>query len=265
MKEKVIIMNSKKLFYSITGNGPAVILIHGFGEDENVWKEQISFLESSFHLIVPSLPGSGSSELIEDMSIEGMAESIYFILQQEGLEQCTMIGHSMGGYIALAFAEKYPSMLRGLGLLHSTAFADTEEKKLARKEGIKHIEEKGALSFLKDFIANLYSSFTKETNPSIIQDHINSMSYLTKAALISYYQSMMDRPDRTEVLKQNKIPVLFVLGKSDKAIPFQDGLKLASMPDISYIHVLERSGHMGMIEEPELTNSILNNFLLKTI
>ena len=264
MKEKEIIINSKKFFYSITGEGPAVVLLHGFGEAGWVWNNQFDAL-NGFQLIVPDLPGSGKSEMVEDMSMEGMAENIHFILQQEGLEHCTMIGHSMGGYIALAFAEKYPSMLTGLGLFHSTAFADTEEKKMARKEGIKYIEDKGALSFLKDFISSLYSSFTKEANPSIIQAHINSMSYLTKAALISYYQSMMDRPDRTQVLKQNKMPVLFVLGKNDKAIPFQDGLKLASMPDISYIHVLERAGHMGMIEEPELANSILNQFLLKTI
>jgi pimeloyl-ACP methyl ester carboxylesterase len=76
---------------------------------------------------------------------------------------------------------------------------------------------------------------------------------------------MMERPDRTNVLKQNKMPVLFVLGKEDAAIPFEHTLKLASMPDISYIHVLEKAGHMGMIEEPEKSSHILNNFLLKTI
>jgi len=91
------------------------------------------------------------------------------------------------------------------------------------------------------------------------------VSYFTKAALSAYFQSMMDRPDRTNVLKQNKIPVLFVLGRNDVAIPFNDVLRLASMPDISYIHILEQSGHMGMIEEPEKSNVFLNNFLLKTI
>jgi pimeloyl-ACP methyl ester carboxylesterase len=230
-----------------------------------VWQKQISFLESSFHVIVPHLPGSGSSELIEDMSMEGMAASIHFILQQEKVERCAMIGHSMGGYTTLAFAEKYPSMLKALGLFHSTAFADTEEKKATRKEGIKHIQEKGALSFLNNFIPNLYSPSSKTLHPSIIEDHLKNADYFSEAALISYYQSMIERPDRTQVLQQNKIPVLIVLGKNDKAIPFQDTLRLVTMPDICYIHVLENSGHMGMIEEPELTNSILNNFLLKTI
>ena len=171
----------------------------------------------------------------------------------------------MGGYVTLAFAEKYPSRLDSFGLFHSTAFADSEEKKLSRKKGIQNIEENGPIPFLKDFIPNLYGPSTKTVNQTIIDDHLKEVSYFTKAALSAYFQSMMDRPDRTNVLKQNKIPVLFVLGRNDAAIPFNDVLRLASMPDIAYIHILEQSGHMGMIEEPEKSSVFLNNFLLKTI
>ena len=101
----------KNLSYQTFGSGRTVVLIHGFGEDGNVWRNQISFLLPSFHLIIPHLPGTGSSEIVNDMSMEGLAESIYFILKEEGVEQCSMIGHSMGGYVTLAFAEKYPSLL----------------------------------------------------------------------------------------------------------------------------------------------------------
>ena len=262
---KTVIYQGKNLSYQTFGSGPAVVLIHGFGEDGNVWNKQISFLQPSFHLIIPHLPGSGSSDLIDDMSLEGLATSVYLILKEEKIEQCSMIGHSMGGYITLAFAEKYPSLLDSIGLFHSTAFADTEEKKSSRKKGIQKREENGALSFLKDFVPDLYSPSTKSLNQTIIDDHLKTISYFTKAALSAYLQSMMGRPDRTNVLKQNKIPFLFVLGRNDNAIPFNDVLRLASMPDISYIHILEQSGHMGMIEEPEKSNHILNDFLLKTI
>jgi pimeloyl-ACP methyl ester carboxylesterase len=199
------------------------------------------------------------------MSVEGMAESIYSILQQEGVEKCTIIGHSMGGYVTLAFAERYPSLLEGFGLFHSTAFADTEEKKSSRKEGIQKIKTEGAATFLKNFIPGLYNPSSQTTHSTIIQRHINDVSYFAEAALISYYHSMMERPDRTGVLKQNKIPVLFVLGRKDSIIPFEIALKLASMPDVAYIHALKNSGHMGMLEEPEESNQIINNFLLKTI
>jgi pimeloyl-ACP methyl ester carboxylesterase len=126
MKKKAI-YQGKNLSYQTFGSGPVVVLIHGFGEDGHVWQKQIGFLESSFNLIVPHLPGSGTSDLIEDMSMEGLAEGVRFILEQEGVKRCSIIGHSMGGYVTLAFAEKYFSLLSGFGLFHSTALPDSEE------------------------------------------------------------------------------------------------------------------------------------------
>jgi pimeloyl-ACP methyl ester carboxylesterase len=264
MKEKEFELNNKKVFYGMIGNGPAVVLLHGFGEAGWVWNHQIKTIKD-FQFIVPDLPGSGQSEMIEDMSMEGLAESIHQLLTHLNIDQCTMIGHSMGGYITLAFAEKYPSLLNSYGLFHSTAFADTEEKKAGRRKTIETIQQNGAPAFLQNFIPGLYGSYFKQQQPEAIDNHLRQVANLTDAALIAYTHSMMERPDRTNVLKQNKMPVLFVLGKEDAAIPFQDTLKLASMPDISYIHVLELSGHMGMIEEPDKSNQILNKFLLKAI
>jgi pimeloyl-ACP methyl ester carboxylesterase len=264
MEEKEFALNHKKIFYRTIGNGPAVVLLHGFGEAGWVWKNQFNAIKD-FQFIVPDLPGSGRSEMIEDMSMEGLAEAIRQLLNHLEIDQCSMIGHSMGGYITLAFAEKYPSLLNSYGLFHSTAFADTEEKKANRKKTIESIQENGASAFLQNFIPGLYGSYFKQQQPNAIDNHLTQVADLTEAALIAYSRSMIERPDRTNVLKQNKMPVLFVLGKEDAAIPFQNTLKLASMPDILYIHVFEMVGHMGMIEEPEQSNHILNNFLLKTI
>ena len=264
MQEKETIINNKKLFYRIIGEGPSVVLLHGFGEAGWVWNRQFNTIQG-FQLVVPDLPGSGRSEMIEDMSMESIANSIFQLLQELNISQCTMIGHSMGGYITLAFAENYPLLLKSFGLFHSTAFADTEEKKAGRKKSIETIEEKGVDSFLKNFIPNLYGNVFKQDKPGEIENHLTQVVGLSKAAIIAYLQSMIQRPDRTSVLKQNKMPVLFVLGRNDSVIPFNDMLTLASMPDIAYIHVLESSGHMGMIEEPDESSQILNNFLLKAI
>ena len=264
MEEKEAILNNKKIFYRVSGNGPAVVLLHGFGEAGWVWNRQVNTIEN-FQFIVPDLPGSGRSEMIDDMSMEGLAASIHQLLKQLNIDECTMIGHSMGGYITLAFAKKYPSQLNSYGLFHSTAFADTEEKKAGRKKAIESIQQNGALVFLQNFIPGLYGSYFKQQQPNAINNHLTQVANMTKAALVAYSQSMIERPDRTNVLKQNKMPVLFVLAKEDAAIPFQDTLKLASMPYILYIHVFEKAGHMGMIEEPEQSNQILNNFLLKTV
>src|SRR5687768_9031756 len=132
---KEIEITGKKIFYRLYGNGKPVMLVHGFGETGDVWKSQVSFLKGSFKLIVPDLPGSGQSEMTDDMSMEGMAEILKQILDKEKITGVSMIGHSMGGYIMLAFSKKYSQYLTAIGLFHSTAYADSEEKKAVRKKG----------------------------------------------------------------------------------------------------------------------------------
>ena len=123
--QKQTLIGGKKLFYRVTGTGKPVILVHGFGETGAVWDQQVDHLQTSWQLIVPDLPGSGLSDEIPDMSMEGLAEAIHAIIHEEEIDACPVIGHSMGGYIALALAENYPNHVSSLGLFHSTAFADS--------------------------------------------------------------------------------------------------------------------------------------------
>jgi pimeloyl-ACP methyl ester carboxylesterase len=167
----------------------------------------------------------------------------------------------MGGYVTLAFAEKHPELLHGFGLFHSTAFADSEEKKQNRRKGIDFIQKHGAFEFLKTSTPNLFSAITKEQHPELIQEQIDTLHNFSASALVNYYEAMIRRPNRTNVLKQAKMPVLFILGRMDSAVPLEDGLKLCHMPELSYIHILEHSGHMGMLEEPKQANSILKTYL----
>ena len=132
--EKTILYQDKKIFYRIIGNGKPVMFVHGFGEDGNVWKNQIDHLNDRFHLIIPDLPGSGKSEVISDMSMEGLAEVLHSIIHEEAIDTCTVIGHSMGGYIMLALVEHYWNHVNAFGLFHSSAFPDTEEKEETRKK-----------------------------------------------------------------------------------------------------------------------------------
>ena len=139
----------------MVGKGKPVVLIHGFGEDGNIWDKQVAFLKDHFRLIIPDLPGSGRSALIPDMSIEGMAEAMHSMLMNEGISACVVLGHSMGGYLTLAMAEKYPDLFRSFGLIHSSAFADSEEKKAARSKSIEFIKNNGANEFLRTAIPGL--------------------------------------------------------------------------------------------------------------
>ncbi|MFL5742434.1 MAG: alpha/beta fold hydrolase [Flavisolibacter sp.] len=260
MQEKEIILNKKKFFYREEGEGPAVVLLHGFAEKGSIWKQQFGFF-SGYRLLIPDLPGSGGSEAIEDMSMVGLARTIHDYLERLSVKKIILIGHSMGGYITLAFAEKYADQLAGFGLFHSTAYADSEEKKQTRKKGIRFIEEHGAYEFLKISIPNLYSPITKNRHPEIIEEQIDGSHNFSAHSLVSYYESMIRRPDRTQVLKTTILPVLFILGKHDGAVPLSDGLELCRVPGISYIHILEQSAHMGMKEEPLESNQALINYI----
>ena len=258
---KEIQYEGKKIMYRLLGKGRPVMLVHGFGETGDVWQYQAELLANEFLLIIPDLPGSGGSAMVTDMSMEGLAEVLHSIIHEENIDRCIMIGHSMGGYITLAFAEKYWNHLVAFGLFHSSAFADTEEKKATRRKGIEFIRQHGAFEFLKTSTPNLFSGITKENNKELIDRFIGSLSNFSAPSLVSYYESMMQRPDRTKVLKNSGLPVLFTMGKYDNAIPLDDGLKQCHIPEKSYIHILHQSGHMGMLEEPARACRLLGQFL----
>ncbi len=221
-------------------------------------------------MIIPDLPGSGKSELINDMSIEGMAEIIKEIIYHEvqkfplqgaeGVRVC-LIGHSLGGYITLAFAEKYPQMLSSFGLIHSSAFADTEEKKAARLKSIEFISTHNAYDFLRTAIPGLFSRQWSQDHQPEIESLVEKGHNFSSEVLIQYYHAMIARHDKTGVLKNFPHPILFIIGVHDNAVPFAQGLKQSYLPDLSYIHILRNSAHMGMWEEADQVNKALLVFL----
>lgn len=269
MQEKEITHRHKKIFYRTIGEGPVVVLLHGVPFDGSLWRNQFNVFPN-YKLIIPDLPGSGRSETIEDMSIEGMAECVKDIIVHETASlffksgephSVVVIGHSMGGYVALALAEKHPELLNGFGLFHSTAFADSDEKKKGRKKTIGLLLQKGTNEFVKNSVPNLFSSITKEQNPKLVDEQIDISLNFSAETIVSYQTAMMQRKGRTDVLKNAKVPVLFVFGKYDNAVPLKDGIEQSSLPNNSLVHILENSGHMGMKEEPVICNEILSEYL----
>ena len=276
MQLKTFTYQSSKIFYRTIGAGKPVVLIHGFAEDGDVWKNQIDFLKEYCYLIIPELPGSGKSDLINDMSIEGMTEQIKELINHElkfplqGAEGVWgqgvfLFGHSMGGYISLAFAEKYPNMLSSIALVHSSAFADSEEKKVNRLKSIEFVKKNGAFEFLKAVITDLFTETWVANNPEIVDIQIQKSKAFTDEAIIAYYQAMVNRPDRTAVLKNFSKPVLFIIGEHDKAVPFEQSMQQCYLPAISHIHILRNTAHMGMFEEADKINKVLVDFILQNL
>ncbi|MFT3947629.1 MAG: alpha/beta hydrolase [Agriterribacter sp.] len=267
MSHRYINYNDCNIYYRKTGKGPYVVLIHGFGEDGNIWKYQEAFLQNNFTLIIPDIPGSGKSDIMDQGNIadasliEVYAAIIKAIIDAENIENCVVIGHSMGGYIALAFAEKYPERLNSLGLFHSTAYADTEEKKEARRKGIAFIQKHGAHEFLKQSIPNLFGDAFKQSHREQVDHLIEAAGNFTGTALVQYYKAMIERPDRINILKKISKPVLFIIGEDDKSVYLQDSLSQCYLPCKSLINIYPNIAHMGMWEAKNQSNAAMMKFL----
>ncbi len=182
-------------------------------------------------------------------------------MENENIRDFVLIGHSMGGYISLAFSRKIPEKIRALGLFHSSSYPDSAEKKEAREKNIRFIQKNGAAPFVEQSIPGLFSESLKANHPDEIKKLIDRYANFTPESLVQYLDAMKQRPATTGVLESITKPVLFIMGEEDKAVPIKDSLEQCHLPRISYIHVLTHTAHMGMIENTSLCNSFLDRFL----
>jgi pimeloyl-ACP methyl ester carboxylesterase len=254
-------INNGNITWLDEGKGAAIVLIHGFAENASLWDTQANQLKTRYRVIAPDLPGTAAAPLSTPLSIESMAEYVYAILLAEEIREAVVIGHSMGGYIALALAEKYPGILKGLGLFHSTARADSDEKKEGRRKSIRLMEQYGAETFLRQTLPNMFSAATRSQHPGYVEAYVKMGMQCQLPALVAYYEAMAQRPDRTAILPSLNIPVLFMIGKDDNAVPLDNILPQITLPRISSIHIFENVGHMGMWEIAAESNMILEQFI----
>ena len=149
--------------------------------------------------------------------------------------------------------------------MHSSAYADNDEKKATRRKGIEFIRTHGVPEFLKGIVPNLFSPASKQAFPELVQRLVNQYKNMDGYALMAYYEAMMQRPDRTQVLKDFKRPVLFLAGEQDSVIPLEHMVQQSGFPLLSYLHILQRSGHMGMWEEPNEFGFILEEYIKNNV
>lgn len=256
-------LQGKNLHYKDEGSGRPLILIHGFPETIAIWEDFTRTLTRHFRVIRIDLPGHGQSEMLGEVhSMEIMAEAVKTILDHAAVKKCVMIGHSMGGYVALAFAEKYPEMLSGFGLFHSQSAPDTEEGKSNRERTIALIKE-NRYNFLHQFIPNLFAEQNREKYADAIAELQSQSEKVTPESLVASMEGMKLRKDRTHVLEESKVPVLFILGKQDSRMPYKDIMKQAALADHAEILLLGDTAHMGFIESPDLTLRSVKDFTEK--
>jgi pimeloyl-ACP methyl ester carboxylesterase len=259
---KKILFRDEELVYEIRGNGTAVMLLHGFTEDRRIWDPLLTGMENNYQWITPDLPGSGGSAFNKSLNrLKDFAELISSILENENIPEIVLIGHSMGGYISLAFAEKHPEKIRALGLFHSSSYPDPEEKKESRDKNIRFIQNNDPSLFVEQSIPGLFSDSFKAQHSEEIHKLVDRYANFKRESLVQYLDAMKNRPATTGVLTSITKPVLFIMGEEDKAVPIKDSLEQCHLPRISYIHILTRTAHMGMIENTSLCNSFVDRFL----
>jgi pimeloyl-ACP methyl ester carboxylesterase len=260
--DKTIVGKGNSVFYRDEGSGLPVMLVHGFAEDGAVWEMVAARLTGGCRMLIPDLPGCGQSALpAQELSMETLADTLKNLLDREGIDRCVLIGHSMGGYISLAFVEQYPERVLAFGFFHSTAYADTAEKKANRRKSIAFIREHGAAVYIRQSTPNLFAPGTRQLDPGIIDDMIRRYSGFQQESLIAYLEAMMQRPDRISVLEQFPGPTLFIIGEKDPVIPLEQSLRQAAIPRLCHVRILATAGHMGMLEAASAGSHAIQSFL----
>ena len=254
---------SKKIFFADKGEGKCIVLLHGFTESSKIWKEFSRKLSKKYRVVTIDLPGHGRSECLDgchDMDLQ--AEVVYAVLRKLKTGKCLMVGHSMGGYVSLAFAAKYPEMLTGFCLFHSHCFADSHEEQENRNRTIRIVHE-DKFSFVSQFIPQLFPLDVHKKFSKEIKKLVSEASEMPREGVIAALEGMKIRPDRVELLMTTALPVLFIIGLKDPKAPLSRLWEMITMPAHSESLILRNCGHMGYIEAPEETLAAIRGFARK--
>lgn len=249
-----------RVHYFCQGKGPALVLLHGFLESLEIWDSYASALSRDFTVVRIDLPGHGKSDICTEVhTMELMAESVKAVLEHLGVKNFVLAGHSMGGYVSLAFTEKYPHVTKGLVLFHSQAAPDSAEARENRERTI-NIVKKNRSGFIRQFIPELFDPRNVAQYTPQIENLIRIASEVKDEGIIAALQGMKERKGWLDLLQHLEMPVLFIIGKQDSRIPNNLVMEQAKIPKHSEVLLLENVGHMGFIEASSKTLAALRHF-----
>lgn len=237
-----------------------LVLLHGLCEDSSIWNEFVAEMPEQTVLCI-DLSGFGKSDVLPTPSVTAMAESVKAVLNALHIKKCVLIGHSLGGYVAMAFAGAYPELLAGLGMFHSHPFADSEEKKEQRRKAITFIKRNGHIVYVKQLIPSLFADLFVTSNAFLMNSLIYNATQYKAEAIISAHEAMINRADLSEVMRNLTCPVLIIIGKQDKTVPYELSLAQVALPKVADVHILPKVAHMGMFTAKEKTVKIVRNFV----
>lgn len=243
MKAKI---NGIQMGYEVSGEaGLPIVLIHGLGLNRSIWKELVNEHLHGYHVILPDVRGHGESQATAGVySMTGLAEDMVALLDFLNIEKAIICGHSMGGYIALAFAQKFPERLAGLGLITTHAAADSAAKRADRYQMVEDVRKEGARVLAESLAPRLTE------DEAIMQQTHQILLKTDPVGIMGVSQGMAERPARVDLLPEIDVPALVVAGREDQIIDIDTARKMAeSLPHGKFM-LIEGAGHMPMIEAP---------------
>lgn len=241
-------INGIELAYTRHGSGTPLVLLHGYPLDGSIWSEVLPLLADKYELIVPDLRGFGESTTVDaPYTIDTFASDVAGLLDHLRVEKTAMAGHSMGGYVTLAFAKLYPDRLSGLGLISSQALADTPDRKQGRYDTAVQVAEKG----IGVVVESMTPKFTPDERVQAFAQSV--MEQQRPAAIIGALKAMAERADSSSLLSDFKFPVVLVHGDADALIPIDRAREVKNAISRAHLVELKGVGHLPMMEAAEET------------
>jgi len=249
-------VNGIELAYQRSGSGMPLVLLHGYPLDHTIWEPVLPFLQGAADLVLPDLRGFGKSPSPQGgYSLADMAADVAALLDHLKIEQAAIAGHSMGGYIALAFAHAFPERIRGLGLIASQALADSPEGRISRFETADRVRRQGVSAVADSMPARLTSNPTLQL---LLREVVLRQS---PQGIIAALEAMASRPDSTPALADYDFPVVIIHGLQDVLVPVARAHQALALVRHGHLVELEGVGHMPMMEAPQATAEGLQTLL----
>jgi pimeloyl-ACP methyl ester carboxylesterase len=259
---KTLIYKNTSVAYSDSGKGTAVVLLHGYLENQQMWADFVTEFSKKHRIITIDLLGHGQTESLGYIhSMEDNADVVHAVLAELRIRKAVLAGHSMGGYVALAFAELYPEMVKGIALLNSTSRADSDERKKNRDRAIKAVK-KDYTSFVRLSIANLFSEDNRERLASEIETVKQQALQTPLQGIVATLEGMKIRKGREVLLHFAPYPIVLVLGKKDPVLNYDENADQVQNTNVELVTFPD--GHMSPIENRTELLHVFSGFLKKT-
>ena len=253
-----------RIHYNDSGKGDVIVLLHGYLESCEVWDAFSEKLAHSFRVIAVDLPGCGLSDVFGEIhSMELMAGAIKELIDYLNIKKVFLTGHSLGGYVALAFLELFPDHLSGYCLFHSQPFPDSPAALDKRKREIEIVKVGKKNLMYPDNVIKMFATSNLEKFSDALQRSKDIASRIPGNGIIAVLNGMMIRPSRLSFMEEGKVPCLWILGSMDNYIPYDLIQKQVNLPSNARIVVLKNSGHLGFVEEEDLSVKIVSDFVKK--